>query len=89
MNRGMDIPMATIPIMIDIKQDVLAVNWVNSGFMMHRYLSTAIAMIANEDMKIGVACPAAANRHNHSVSRPKGHFRFKTCNVNQILRNIC
>ena len=78
MNRGMDIPIATTPIMIDIMQDVLAVNWVNSGFMMHRYRSTAMAMIAKEDMKIGVACPAAANLHNHSVSRPKGHFLFKT-----------
>ena len=78
MNRGMDIPMATTPIMIDIRHDVLAVNWVNSGFMMHRYRSTAMAMIAKEDMKIGVACPAAASRHNHSVSRPKGHFLFKT-----------
>ena len=41
--------------------------------------SSAMAEIAKDDMNIGVSCAELATRHNHSVSRPNGHFLYKTC----------
>ena len=44
-----------------------------SGVITHRYLSHPIAMIANEDRKIGICCAVKTRLQSVAVSGPKGH----------------
>lgn len=60
---------------MDMIMDALRDSSGLSGCIMHLYLSTAMAPIANEDMKTGVARQALAKRHRSSVPGPKGQRR--------------
>lgn len=54
-NKGTDIPMAMMHITMEMRHEALVVSWVRFGCMIHRYRSIAMAIIAKEDINIGVA----------------------------------